>query len=465
MSGATDAIVYTSTTTAGAGSAVFAAAAAAGGVLVAGAAVYLAARKMRADYCAALTEYQTRSDREAALFAAQQATRQAAQDRARALSLSLSEKALEDPNTAFLLSGIGRLKNRLGGLGDPNDPTPGNGVAILFRQCEDILERINAGEVTAQLAAYERLSEAVTALATQVRLAQGKVPAKSVALAHEAIAALREDLNDSLLAERRHEKTRFALLERLVEIERLAENQPGVVLQGLALLRERFRGELHAAAAEAALQAKNALRVRELVGEISAHAQAVLQQEVLQAPRREAELLLKRVSAVVAATPVELTALEALSFEAKDLFEATETAIDEKAMAEYLEDQVSQVLGSLGYRVTMASSGTEEKKLVAVLDSGIGVQLNVDGRGGLSGEMVAFSEHTAEVDFYQQERVCDLMDAIFDGLRRKNMVVREKKRKNFKVGSDRVKVVRPVERVENTAIATEKKALEMKLDA
>lgn len=460
MSHATYAVVYSASSTGGA-SALFSTLAATGGVVVAGAAVYMVARQMRSDYCAAFTEYQGRADRENAVFALQNAAFVAAQQKARALSLSLTPQAQDDPNTAFFLGGLGRLKTQLNGDGPGAGPS--SGAAQLLQQCDEMLARVAAGDATAQFAAYEALALAVAQFKAQSKT-HGLASREEIAreLVRQQVSALREDVGDSVLAEKRNDKTRAALMARLDEIEALSA-QPAMALQSLGVLRERVRGEVRAAGENALREVKNAARMRELVGQISAHAQSVLRQHILENPRRDAETLLKRVSALVAATPVELAALEELSTQAQGLFEATEAAIEEQAMAQYLEDQVAQVLGGLGYRVTSATNGQDEKKMVAVLDSGSGVQLNIDGKGNLSGEMVAFSDASSEVSAGSEERVCDLMDSIFDGLRRRNMVVREKKRKHFKADSNLVPIVKIESAAGEVAVAAASKPLEMSL--
>lgn len=467
MSHATYGVVYMTGGASGAGgasaaSAVFTTAATAGGVLIAGAAIYLAARKMRADYNCAFNEYQGRSERENAAFALQNARFAATQQKAREMSLSLSQVALDDPNTAFFLGGLGRLKAQISGAGGPNDSGPAAGAALLLLQCDELLASVAAGEATGQFAAYEKLTQAVAqarAIATSGKSSAREVVARELVI--EQAAALRMDICDSILVEKRHDIGRAALQTRLDDIETLVQSQPLMALQALGVLRERARGEIRAAGESANREAQNAARMRELVGQISAHAQAVLQQETLEAPKREAQALLKRVSALVAATPVELSALETLATQAQTLFETTEKEIEEAALAVYLEDQVAQVLGGLGYRVTSATNGQDEKKMVAVLDSGLGVQMNLDGKGNLSGEMVAFSARSSEVDAAAEDKVCTLMDDIFDGLRKRNMVVRESKRLHFKKGLHQIPIVQTVSAPGEIAAVAAVKPLEM----
>jgi hypothetical protein len=466
MSGATEAVIFTSMSSAGGASgatALFSTLSATGGVAIAGAAIYLAARKMRSDYNSAFAEYQGRADRESIVFGLQNASFIAAQQKAIEMSLTLSQEASDDPNTAFFVNGLSRLRALLTG-GGPDGTGPTIGAEILLKQCDDLLTRVAAGDATGQFAAYEQLSQAVALHRAETKSRDKASTREQIAqeLVNEQVAGLYRDLEESILAGRRHSQTRSVLLTRLKEIEALSQ-QPMTALQAVSVLRDRVRGEIRSAGEDALKEARNATRMRELVGQISAHVQAVLRQDVLEAPKAEAESLLKRVSVLVAATPVELAALEVLATEAQQLFVNTEQLIEEAAMASYLEDQVAQVLGGLGYRVTAATNGQSESKMVAVLDSGLGVQLNINGQGHLSGEMVAFSDATSDVNSQAQEKVCNLMDDIFDGLRRRNLVVREKKRKNLKSGVDRVPVVQVESASNETTPTSESKPLTMSL--
>ena len=444
MSGATGAVVFygsaSSASTGAAASAVFGTVATAGGVLVAGAAVYLAARQMRSDYQSALCDYQSRGTRELADWNERNAGFIAAQNAARQMSLDLAPTAAHDPNVAFLLGALNRMRGRLGDGGDDNPDAPA-GAAELARRIDEMAARVASGNGGDALADYEKLAQSVSA-AMAGRVKGGKDAVALQALLNDELTALENDVKGSILSEARHEKMLAALQERLAEARALGAREPKMAWQALQLLQTRARGEIRRASEGAAKKVEHAARVRELVGLTSAHAQSVLRQTVLPAPRAQAEAMLKSLSALVAATPVELSELEKLAYESKALFEATEEALQDKALAQHLEDQVGQVLAGLGYRVTSAKGAeADDSKMVAVLDSSIGVQLNIGAGGQLSGEMVAFSEDDADVEIAAQERVCDLMDAIFDGLRRRNMVVREKKRKNFKVNQDRLKVV------------------------
>ena len=451
MSGATYAVVSSASTATGgsAASAVFGTAAATGGVLVAGALVYMAARQMRSDYSAAYSDYQSRGTRELANWNERNADYIAAQNAARQMALDLAPCAASDPNAAFALGALARLRGRLGEPGDDNPDSPA-GAAELLRHIDELAAAVAAGNADNSLADFEKLSEVVSrALAGRVK--GGKDVAALQELLREELSALEADVQASILHEARHEKTLLALQAQFAQARALGEREPKMAWQALQLLQNRARGEIRRATENVAKQREYAARVRELVGHTSAHAQSVLKQTVLPAPRAQAEAMLKSLSALVAATPVELGALEKLALDAKALFEQTEKALEDRAMAQHLEDQVGQVLAGLGYRVTSARGAeADESKIVAVLDGSLGVQLNIGEGGALSGEMVAFSEDSADVEIAAQERVCDLMDAIFDGLRRRNMVVREKKRKNLKVNQDRLKVVE-VEGVETNA--------------
>lgn len=440
MSGATGAVVYTATNVAGASAAgaVFGAVATAGGVVMAGAVVYMAARQMNRDYAAAFADYQTRGERERAAWDERSGVYLAAQQAARSMALELSPDAACDPNAAFVLGALSRLRGRLGAPGDPDAPA---GAAELSSRVSELAARVAAGNESDALADYEKLAAEVSR-ALGKRVAGDQNAAALHALLNDEFAALEADARASVLGESKHQKTLAAIVARIQEARALGEREPKMALQALQLLRNRARGEIRRAALAAKTQKQHAARVRELVGLISANAQAVTRQTVLAQPRAQAEAMLKRLSAIVAATPVELDELEALSASACALFSATEAALEDKALSQHLEDQVAQVLTGLGYRVSSAHGAQgAESKMVAVLDGHVGVQLNIGAGGHLQGEMVAFSPADADVEIAAQERVCDLMDAVFDGLRRRNLVVREKKRKNFKAGQDRLKVV------------------------
>ncbi len=412
--------------------------AATGGVVVAGAAVYLAARQMRGDYCAAKAEWAARDEREAQEHSQQRAQFAESRRLAQSMALELSPQSAADPDTAFLLGALSRMRGRLGAAGgDPNAPTSPQ-VAALRARCAEVIREVAASGAGGQMAAFEQLQAAVAAwVAARAKETSAK-SADVAALVREEVAALEADVRASPLARGGRGAALKAILERAAQVRELAATQPAMAVQGLQLLGERARSEIKRATGEDAARLQNAARARELAGHISANARAVLNQTVLEEPRREANEMLKRLSALVAATPVELQTLEGLAEQSDALFARTQEALDERAMQTFLEDQVQQVLAGLGYRV---SSATNSPELVAVLDAGTGVQLHIDGKGALEGKMVALSDGTREVSSREQERVCDLMDAVFDGLRRRNLVVREKKRRNFKAGKEELQVV------------------------
>ena len=437
------------------GSAIFGACATGAGVVLVGASLYMAARQLHADYQSAVNAFEERALQEAAQQRARSVGFDGLQAQARQLSLSLSVKALDDPNTAFVLGGVSRLKSRLSGFGGSGGPGGPDGLALITAQCDALLALVEAGEASAHYATYEGLLASVSALAQRRASATGVSAASKEELGimlRDEVEALRADLRASALcaesAATGERKLAAQAQERMDELVRLGDGQPAMALQSLNMLRDRLRSEMRGAARAAHGRAESAARIREVVGDISAHAQAVLRQQELEAPRLEASALLRRLSAVVANPESDLTALEGLAEEARNLLTETERALDEMAMAQYIEDQVASVLGSMGYRVTRTThgeSGAEAEAqgdMVAILDSGIGVKLHVDQKGGLSGEMVAFSAGAAEVNAYDEERVCSLMDKVYEGLRGRNLEVREKKRKYFRGQSNSVPVVK-----------------------
>ncbi len=441
MSGATEAVVMMHAGSAGSagagGSALFSTMAATGGVVIAGAAIYLVARQMRSDYQSALSQWDERERSEERDRSENRAVFAESMRAAKSLALELSPQSAADPNTAFLLGALSRMRARLGAGDNPDSPRSPH-AAALRAQCETLIAEVAGQSASAQLSAFEQLNAAVAAyLATRVEERRG-TSADIAQAVREDVAALEADVKASPLSRGGRSAVFNTILERASQVRELAAREPKMAVQALQLLQERARSEIKRAAQEDATRVKNAARARELAGLISANACAVLNQTVLDAPRAQANEMLKKLSALVSATPVELDSLERLQGQSAALFEQTQSALDERAMQTYLEDQVQQVLTGLGYRV---SSATHSEQMVAVLDSGTGVQLLIDGKGALEGKMVALSEGAREVSSHEQERVCGLMDAVFDGLRRRNLVVREKKRRNFKAGQETLQVV------------------------
>lgn len=333
-------------------------------------------------------------------------------------------------------------------------------------ECAQLAQMVATGGMDGSYGRYEKLARRVSAWSVKSAAAiiHSGATQHLVIQARTALEEFHHDLGTAMDLGEAHAKALKGLQARALELEALAQAEPAVVLQGLDLLEERLRGELRQLGQKEKAKSELATKMRQLVGTISARAQAVLAQELLPESRERAQALLKQLAVQVAQTPVLLESLETLAREAEELFVQTEEAISEMAVQEHLQDQVSQVLGSLGYRVTMASSGEEEANLVAVLDSELGLQIKVDGKGQLSSEMVAFSEASSVVDDVAQERVCQLMDEIYAGLRRRNLKVQEKKRRNLKVGRDKVKVVQAKARDQAAPqAATSQKLLEISL--
>jgi len=440
MSGATEAVIMVNASAGGSAgaSAFMSAMAATGGVVVAGAAIYLVARQMKSDYYVAVAQWEEREKSEANERDEARVHFAASMRAGQLMAMELSPTSAADPNTAFMLGALSRLRSRLNSTdGDGNGPHSPQSAALRAK-CEAVLQMVAVAGASAQLSEFEHLSaQSAAFLAARQGELRG-TNADIAALVREEVAALEADVRASPLARGGRSAALKAILERAASVQELAAREPKMALQALQLLQERARGEIKRAAKDDATRLQNAGRARELAASISANARAVLNQTLLETPRKEAGEMLKRLSALVSATPVELSALELLAAQSTALFEQTQTALDERAMQSFLEDQVQQVLSGMGYRV---SSAANSRELVAVLDAGTGVQLHIDGKGALEGKMVALSSGAREISSHEQEKVCNLMDAIFDGLRRRNLVVREKKRRNFKAGQETLQVV------------------------
>ena len=140
----------------------------------------------------------------------------------------------------------------------------------------------------------------------------------------------------------------------------------------------------------------------------------------------------------------DLKPLEKLAREADTLFEVTAEQLRQTALKIYLQDQVAEVFTQLGYRVTTAQASTgagATTSVLAALDGGRGVEVRLDGDGNMVSELVALKSSATQIEPHAQEKVCDLMDEVFEALRSRGCGVREKKRRHFKRGQRELRVV------------------------
>jgi hypothetical protein len=413
-----------------------------------GKAAYAAARHLEDEYSRALDAFNVRAGAERADNLASSQAHSVAMSSAASLAARTRVNAAENANAAFLKTGVERLLKRIGGLPEAGPELPA--------QCAQLRQALLTGATPEHFSTYERLCEAVGALAAKRRAVRAGTV--DVADLQAEIALLEGDLASPILSSPGCAALHAELKKQMANVRHLLLHDAKHAEQGLKLLRRQTHRQLAEQAtkqdARRKVQEKQAVLIRELAGNAAARLQAVVAQDVLPEMRVQAEEALRRLSRLLAGDlPDNLAPLQRASAEADELFNNTQHALDEVALAAYLESQVRDVLSEMGYNVTGVAPESQvtadgNHSVIAVLDAGVGVQLQMDGHGNLVSEMVAFSESAAEVDRAAQERVCSLMDEVFEGLRGRQCAVREKKRRNHKPGQHRLRVVKRQKQVE-----------------
>lgn len=234
---------------------------------------------------------------------------------------------------------------------------------------------------------------------------------------------------------------REALIQQIERLEALPSSERKVALQGLANIRDRVAR----LAREQAKRGKERERRRDIVGQAVAMMQAVMKVE--EAPERpEALKILDALAAALAGNQApSIDALEGFLAKSRALFEACQSRLDNEAKAAVITDSVAETLLELGYAVSMVPDERRQSCL-ARMDESTGMLVHVDDAGMLRTEMVAFDPSAAQPDKEAHERVCSLVDDILDGLKRRDIKIREKSRKNFKPGE----VLRVIDKPEVT---------------
>lgn len=404
-------------------------------------ACYRAAKHLPDAYNAAMNEFRGRAEVELnGLF-----TSKNAHDLAMQSAAQLVERAqtpLEDANLSFLNGQIEKLRARSGEDSPPD-------VKAMFETLQSQIAASPA-EIVAHWREFETLQSAISktlleraARETAFAPSSNEKKAVQIEFLRAELENLGAQLENPLWNSQEGQKARENLQIRLENLRALLETSPASSAQGLILLQGALNRARDTLAAQEQLRREKreekSLLVRELSGTIAARAQAIAGQNELPAARESALSLLARLSQFLSSDfGDDLTQLRALNEEAENLFEQTHKTLHETAFAAYLRAQVRDVLGELGYRVADLEG---EKGLVAVVDDKTGVEIEIDGNGALSSHLVAFSDaESAPVNFWAQEKACALLDEVYAGLRRRQLTVKEKKRKTLRDG-DRVKTL------------------------
>ena len=405
----------------------FGTAAAAGGlVALAGYGSYVAIRKLHKDYQEAYAEFQDRSQAELQRRLDFSNREHAALAASVGLAEGTKALAVEDATIRFVHARVALLVQRL-----PQPEGPDSDIRL---QCLTLLKEIEDHplEVAAAFEKYRALAARAAAL-----LAASSEGSTLKAALSDDLAALREEINSPLLDEERHADLRAQLLAQCTSLEAMIAKQPVVAKQGLVLLRERLHRELQQQAIEQQRRIGNAEEVRTLVGEALAKLRAVSQQELAPELGQQSTALLEQLSVVLGRQQTdELTALRQLAQEADTLFTTCLQLFEEQTIADYLGDQISDVLLTMGYQVAQVppESPSEHRAYRADVGDGLGLEFHLDGRGHIGTETVALSPQAVDIDHAAQERVCSLEDKVFAALKARECVVRERFRSSLSPG-------------------------------
>jgi len=321
--------------------------------------------------------------------------------------------ASSDVTAEFLRRRVEHLEQRLTEQAD----------AEIAAQCRQLL--------TDMAQAPERFNEY---LETYRRLADAEKRKAAGGMLREEIAVLREEIQSPLLEAPELAETRRQLLEQLDALQAVAVRQRTVARQGLTVLRRRVFREIEAQAQRRQAQAKVAAERRYLVGEIVAKMSAVLRVPDLPDITRQAQELSARLNQVLAGDDDNLIELQTLAQQAGELFAACENALSMQVVSAYIQDEVTDVMLSLGYQVTPIAGEGDRRRFLAPVDEEYGIEFQVDGGGRLGTEMVALHSGAAVTDPDAQEKICGIVDQMIEQLKAHHQNVREHFRTSLQPG-------------------------------
>lgn len=394
---------------------------AAAGAVVGAYAAYRMIDQLHKDFQAGLEEFK---EREAAEVGHRRYLEQELQETsARTTELMERMEAAEifDANREFLLHRLAQLEETVAPLEH----------AGLREQCEKLRAEIASGEqpLETQLEALRKLAEDVSAAVLPTTAAYDA-----------ECDAIRDEIGSPLLAGAALADLRKELLNQLVSLKKVGVRQRALAKQGLALLRQRVYREMRQQAElqQARLQQAEARRL--LVGVMSAKLHALSRLTDLPAFTASARQMQARLAQILAAGgEQELDDLAELGRQTDYLYDTCERTLQQHLVIEYISDQITDVLVSLGYRVQCVEEEGGER-LIANIDNAVGIRFNVAEDGQLGAEMVALTPEAAAHGLESQEKICGIIDQVFAGLKSKDLPLRERFRSKLKPG-EQLKVV------------------------
>lgn len=431
----------------------------------AGRLAYMAAQHLEAEYQSALRDFRARTDLEVAGVRLAQSQQQEQMQSAVRTVAGASTRAEVDANAEFLRASLKRARGRLGDGPDVPPDLPSQ-MAALDARIEN--GAANLSELWKELDKLQAQIGAVTVQRASRKSEESARPdeKKAAQIAHlnEELASLRLEFDSPLWTRGEGVAEKNRLLARLESLDSLLETQPASVGQGIVLLQSALaRSRDMLAAHEDARRkkiAEKATLVREFSAAITARGRALSSLDDSQASQLGVSVLTKLSAILASQGDNEVNELRDLTDEAEAFFATTQKRLRDAAMSAFVQLQVADVLSELGYRVQTVEGDGQSTSLMAVLDGDNGVQINVGNDGQLNSELVAFGEGEGEahVDAWAQEKACTLVDQIYDGLRRRKLEVKERKRKTLR-SNDQVRRVARATRTEEVVVASAPKAM------
>ena len=377
-------------------------------------AAYSLVKQLHEDYQDGLKEFHQRADMDAQTRQGLADGEREKADEARALIAHTQTTSPTDADALFLQHRVRQLQQRLSR----------ESATEFAQQCDTLLAEM--AQAPAQFArhldAYRRLAET----------AAEKRPA-AAGLLPEVIAALREEILAPLLDAPEVAETRQQLLEQLDVLQTVAVRQPTVARQGLTVLRQRVYREMQAQAKRRQVQVEQAAERRYLLSEIYAKTRAIMALPDIVDLVEQAKALHACAGQVLAqGDDDELAALRQLAQESGELFAACEELLGGQVVSAYMQDEVSEVLTSLGYQVQQVAGEEHQHRLVTPVDDAHGIEFRMEGIGRMKTEMVALTPEATAATPEDQEKICRIIDQVIEQMKGRHENVRERYRTSLK---------------------------------
>jgi len=393
-----------------------------------------AARKLRSDFECAKVEFEDRcrQDEAADIAVANQQALLAMTVSAFGASI---EAAHVNTTQAFIEKSLGDLIAR----------AQQQGLDEVSHKATELTLQIQTDSTAEVLQAYFALCDQVDS-----------VP--SVNRNQSAFDALKAEISLFASSSAGQEKLHAQLQEQLAKLEAVGDRSSAVAMQGVENLKARVRREIAGRAERDAAEVAERHQKKAAVAEAYAMIRAIMQSSDDLSEQSQAEALLNQLGAAFQkGAPPTVSELEALLAKARNLFAKCEKRLEETAAHAYVADSVKDVLLNLGYQVSEVPSeiATRDPGCMVSLDGDSGVVVSVAPDGRMLTEMVAFNSNGLDPDEVAEKKVCQVVDLILEGLKKRDIEMQERSRKKLRPGH-RLRMVKKAKAQELTAASQAK---------